>query len=174
MPTLTVDELNTYFSSKERSPQMLWKWKLLEFPNLGSGITSPPDFYCEKINLPFSQISEKTKNIAATNIFLAGLSQIQSFDIEIYEDEQLSSLLYLTEWQNSIQNPQTGGYFPANNYKKDMTVHLYNSQNVATFKILLRNCFPLGLQNISLAYDTNDRMRHNINFACDASIPSPL
>lgn len=155
---------------KVGGPLLSWKWVLDQFPDIDG--RRLPNFYCTSINLPFHQIEEKTKQVAATTIYLAGYSQIQSFDMELFEDDTAQTIDYFQAWQDLIQNPQTGGYFPAANYKRDLAVALLNtkSDTIATARLI--NCFPLGMQNLPLNYSGGDTVKPSVNFACDAVIVS--
>lgn len=170
MPELTLGNIISSFNEAGRGPLLNFKWVLRAFPDV-DGVETIPNYYCESVNLPFAQIQEKTKNIAATNIFLAGLSQINSFDLEIYEDEQARSFKYITGWHAQIQDPFTGRYYPALNYKKDMIVTLFNTKNEPILDVMLKNAWPLGTQNWALNYSGSERIKNNVNFACDACIP---
>lgn len=170
MPELTLNNLIEAFNEPGRGPLLSFKWAVRAFPDI-DGVETIPNYYCETVNLPFSQVQEKTKVIAATNIFLAGLSQIQSFDMEMYEDEQARTLKYITGWHSLIQNPFTGGYYPALNYKKDIIVTLFDTRNEAILDVMLKNAWPLGTQNWALQYSSSERVKNNVNFACDAVIP---
>lgn len=160
-------------TSGDRGPMMAQKWVIDEFPTIGNTEVIPA-MYCEEANLPFPQISEKQKAIAATNIFFPGASQIQSFDMVLYEDQAARSMSYILNWQANIQNPTSGGYYPAVYYKKDLKFMLLNTKNQVIFEATVRNCWPLGIQNLPLSYTNNDRQKLNVNFACDAFIPKTV
>lgn len=154
----------------DRGPLLTFKWIIDSFPEFD--IEPIPVHYCEEANLPFPQISEKQKTVAATNIFFAGMSQINSFDVVLYEDQAARSMSYILNWQDNIQNPQTGGYYPAAYYKRDLKFHLLNTKNEIIFTGTVRNAFPLGIQNLALNYTSSDRQKLNVNFACDAFVPT--
>ena len=169
---ITLDEVQEG-TKGDRGPLLSWQWRIEEFPTFNGAETIPP-LYCEESSLPFPQIAEKQKTIAATNIFFPGGSQVQAFDMVLYEDQAARSMKYILNWQSNIQNPYSGGYYPASYYKKDLTFYLFNNKNQPIYKAVTRNAFPLGMQPIQLSYAGNDRQRASINFACDAFQPKPI
>lgn len=171
MPSLTLTDIQGLFEKEGdgRGPLLEFKWVVRAFPSFDG--VSIPNTYCESVNLPFPQIQETTKNVAATTLFLAGLSQVQSFDMEFYEDEKARSLKYLQLWQANIQDPFTGRYYPALHYKKNIIVTLFNTSNEPILDVLLKNVWPMGIQNWNLNYGGSNRLKNNVNFACDAAFP---
>lgn len=149
-------------------PLLSWKWVLDQFPEIDG--RRLPNFYCTSINLPFPQIAEKTKSVAATTVYLAGASQIQSFDMELFEDDTAQTIDYFQAWQDLIQNPQSGGYFPAANYKRNLKVALMNTKSEVIGEADLISCFPLGVQNLPLNHSGGDTVKPSVNIACDAVI----
>lgn len=169
---ITLDDL-IEGTKGDRGPLLEWKWIIDGFPEFPGAETLKPH-YCEETNLPFPQISEKQKTIAATNIFFPGGSEVQAFDMVLYEDQAARSIKYILNWQSSIQDPYSGGYFPASYYKRDMSFLLLNTKNEPIYKATARNAFPLGIQPLQLSYSAQDRHRISVNFACDAFQPKAI
>ena len=169
---ITIQEL--YEATKDTgAPLMQMKWIVDAFPTFNGAETIQPH-YCEEASLPFPQIAEKSKTIAATNIFFPGGSQVQPFDMVLYEDQKARSMRYILNWQSKIQNPSTGGYYPASFYKRDLKFLLLNDQNEVILEGIARNAWPLGIQPLQLTYSSNDRHKLSLNVACDAFVPLPV
>lgn len=169
---ITLDEVMRG-TEGDRGPLLEYKWIIDSFPEI-EGKETLPISYCEEVSLPFPQISEKQFTIAATNIMFPGASQIQAFDITVYEDQKARTLDYFLGWQSIVQNPYSGGFYPATFFKKDLKVYLLNNKNIPIYQALIRNVWPMGIQNLSLNYTGEDRVRLNVNMACDSFIPTRL
>lgn len=144
---ITLEEFEDAYSG-EFAPWQTHQWKVESFPMInGKRI---PIALAEQVGLPYPQFTERSKNIGSTEIFYAGGSTVGAFSITFGLDQRWRAIRYISEWQELIQNPYTGGFRMPSQYKKDIIVGLYDSQGKRFASGTVRNCWPLGYDGPAL------------------------
>lgn len=166
---LQLSKLKSLLSG-DREPLMQWKWYVEEFPEIGGRRLPPP--YAESVGLPLPSMSQNTREVAATTLHFPGSSSIDTFEMILYEDQSISSLSYIQDWQSLVQNPRTGGYRVPSIYWKNLQVKLLNNENGVAATALLRNVWPLGASPITLD-NSPGSLKINAQFCCSACIIVP-
>ncbi|MEG0373997.1 MAG: hypothetical protein RR672_00050 [Raoultibacter sp.] len=166
MPLPTLDDLQDSSAPGLDDPFMQDKWRVRSFPIIGGIALSA--FACEEVDLPFSVYQQKTKEVATVAINTPQSSSVDGFAFIFGMDQKLAALKYFTAWQSLVQNPYTGGFRLPSAYKKNIIVELYDNQGQMIATQELRNCWPLGGQNLQLN-GTGGRAVWSVQMALDVS-----
>ncbi len=171
MAAVTLDELNDTSLVGNDDPYFLDKWRVDAFPNIGPVLLSP--VACEEVSLPFSMMQQKTREIATTAVKWPKTSTVNSFSFRFHLDQKFAVVKYFQQWETLIQNPYTGGFRLPSVYKKNINITLYDNQGTAIHRHTIRNCWPLGIQELALT-GQGGRGVLSVMFECDAVIPNTL
>lgn len=171
MDLLEISNLSALHSEKGRQPMMQFKWIVIDFPTI-NGVKLPSSYF-ETVNLPFSGFALNTKEVATTNINFPGNSSFDSFELQMYEDEYMTTSLFIQDWKSLTQNPYTGGYRTPVHYWKNMRIGLMDSNNVIRTESVIRNCWPIMQSAITLNQE-NGRLMLNVQMSCTSQYLTPV
>ena len=158
MKPVTLSDLG---DERLRGKNSLYKflWRVAAMPTIkgieGGTYTLPP-LNVETITLPLPRQGVTQAEVAATTSYL---------------DDKLTSLQYFIEWNKSIQNPYTGGFYLPSRYKKNFEVVLFDGGGKPTMTALLIGVWPNTIQEMELDA-TDDKHKINVSFSVDAMIPT--
>lgn len=160
---LTLDHF-IEMSSGEREPFTTEKWIIRSFPTFNG--VSLDSVVGEAIDLPFPVLQEKSKSVAASQIFFPAGLTVNGFTIQFGENQRLDVIRYIEAWTANIRNPNTGGYYVASNYKRTLMVDLFNVQGdvIGTAKMI--DVWPQGVSQFSLDGQVA-RSMIPVQFQCD-------
>lgn len=145
-------------------PLLSDKWRIISLPTI-SGVSLSP-LACEEIDLPFPVYQESSKQIATVDVYFPKGTSLAGFNMTFGLDQTAAVLKYMDAWANLIQNPYTGGFRLPGVYKKNLEVGLFNTMGKKVVTVTLRNCWPLGLNALSLN-GTGARLMPAVQFQCD-------
>lgn len=165
MPAVTLTELMSTNAVGLSDPYTTEKWRLVSLPTIG-GITLSP-LACEEIELPFPVFTDKSKEVATTQIHWPQGSSIDGFSSQWHLDQTAALMKYFQNWQMLIQNPYTGGMRMPSVYKKILRVALFDIKGNVIATSEVRGCWPIGLQPLQLN-GTGGRGVMSLQFKCDA------
>jgi hypothetical protein len=171
MDLLNVDNLMAMHSAEGRQPMMQSKWIVMEFPEIG-GVKLPTSYF-ETLGLPFAAFSLNTKEVATTNINFPGNSSIDSFELQMFEDEFMTTSLYFQSWADTIQNPYTGGYYTPVHYWKNVRIGFMDSQNRIRTESQIRNAWPIMQSQVTFNQE-NGRLMTSIQMSCTSQRLFPV
>lgn len=99
--------------------------------------------------------------------YYAGFSDVASFSIDFFEDDEHNVFKYITAWKQLIKDGN-GAYNLPKIYKKEITAFLLtNTREIAaTYK--LTGCFPVGTSPLSFTSEAADAIRPNQEFSVDS------
>lgn len=158
---LTIDE---FISKREGDQGPLWDWKW-HCTSLPFGFRTD---YVETVSLPFPSFNVKPLFGGGTFTYYPGFEEISAFDMQLYEDQKVRAIEWLTMWKGRIRDPDTGAYFLPTNYKYDIGIELLNDKNQSVVKATLKNCWPTQKGNWDLTNSsTNGILKVHQNFSCD-------
>lgn len=161
---MIYEDIQTFIERRQgdRTPLTDWKWRCSSLP---FGMDTD---YVETVSLPFPSFNIKPLFGAGTFSYYPGFEEISAFDVQLYEDESLRSLKWLTNWKGKIRNPETGAYFLPTNYKYDLEFELLGTRNNVVLKAKAINCWPSQKGNWDLTNtSTNGLLKVHQNFSCD-------
>ena len=173
MKPVTLSDLG---DERLRGKNSLYKflWRVAAMPTIkgieGGTYTLPP-LNVETITLPLPRQGVTQAEVAATTIYFADKGEIDQFNMICKEDDKLTSLQYFIEWNKSIQNPYTGGFYLPSRYKKNFEVVLFDGGGKPTMTALLIGVWPNTIQEMELDA-TDDKHKINVSFSVDAMIPT--
>ena len=157
--------LQSFLKAREgKDPHMSFKWIVESWPIFGKTRLHPT--YCERMDLPLPAFQVDSKQIASTQIFLPGDSEVGQVSGTFYENDYMETVNYFLSWMLNIKNPNTGGYYPPTYYKKDVSVLLVSNRNTTSMEARLLNMWPVSMGSLSLG--ENDRTTVQIQFHVDA------
>ena len=160
---LTLEHF-TQMSIGDYEPHTTEKWIVREFPTF-NGVTLD-SVIAEAIDLPFPIFSDKSKSVASSQIYFPAGVSVSGFSVSMGVDQKLRALKFIDAWRSNIRNPRTGGYKTPSNYKRTLTVDLYNVKGDVIGSADLKNVWPLGLQQMQLDGEVRRNMI-SIQFMCD-------
>lgn len=143
-----------------QDPFFPFRWIVTSFPlpiNLS---------YVEKVSIPFDRYESIPVYVAGKNTYYHSTYDIDSIDITFYEDDSLSILSMLNDWQKIIQDK--GYYGLPKDYKKSFEVSLLSNSSgspVANFKVI--GAWPSAIGNVELAYSDSERLIVTATFTID-------
>lgn len=165
MAAVTLRELQDTSQPGLADPYTTEKWRILSFPSIGG--VSLSSAACEEIEIPFPVFQVKSKEIASTSIHFPQGSSVEGFPAMFGIDQKAAVLRYFQSWSGLIQNPYTGGFRLPSVYKKNLQIALYDVKGNVIVTSEVRNCWPLGLQSLSLN-GQGGRGMISVQFQCDA------
>lgn len=165
MPAVTLTELMDASAPGLADPFTTEKWRIVSLPTIGGVSLSP--LACEEIELPFPVYTEKSKEVASTQIHWPHGSSIDGFSSQWGIDQKAALMKYFQSWQTLIQNPYTGGFNLPSAYKKRLRVALFDIKGSVIATSEVRNVWPIGMQSLQLN-GTGGRGVMTIQWKCDA------
>lgn len=165
MPAVTLTELTDASAPGLADPFTTEKWRIVSLPVIGGQNLSP--LACEEIELPFPVYTEKSKEIASTQIHWPHGSSIDGFGSQWGIDQKAAVMKYFQNWQDLIQNPYTGGFRMPSVYKKHLRIALFDIQGKVIATSEVRSCWPVGMQSLSLN-GAGGRGMISMQFKCDS------
>ena len=160
---LTLDHF-IEMSSGDREPFTTEKWLIRSFPSFNG--VSLDSVVGEAIGLPFPVIQEKSKSVAAAQIFFPAGITVNGLTIQFGENQRLDVIRYIEAWTANIRNPETGGYYVASNYKRNLLVDLYNVEGDVIGTAKIKNAWPQGVSQFELDGQVA-RSMIPVQFQCD-------
>lgn len=149
-------------------PLLTHHWECEHLPSFSG--TSLPARYVETVDLPMPELDVKEGIFGAgTFTYLPGYESFPAFNLSIYEDNSARALKYLNKWREAIREPSTGLYHLPHNYKKTITLGLYNAQGQKVLTVKLFNCWPTSISELRLTGEDAERVVHQVNMSCDGS-----
>ena len=126
--------------------------------------------YVESVSLPFPHFAVKEGLFGAgTFSYYPGFSDISAFDMVLYEDSQLSTVKWLKDWFNRIQNPEDGSFNLPAYYKENVELELKDTTGKPLAYAILQNIWPTEKGNWDLKYSgTGERLEVHQNFSIDS------
>lgn len=164
MGAVTLTELRNAKEAGLADPFTTEKWRILSLPSMG-GITLNP-IACEEIDLPFPTFTEKSKEIASTQIHWPHATSVDGFGSMWGLDQKLTLMKYFQNWAALIQNPYTGGFSLPSAYKKRIQIALFDIKGEIIARSEVRNCWPVGMQPLALN-GTGTRGTISVQWKCD-------
>lgn len=161
---ITLDDLNKV-SLGDYEPHTTERWKVLEFPVIGSSALESA--IAESIDLPFPTFQDKSKPVASSQLYFASGSSVDGFTVTFGVDQKWRSVKYITSWTNLVQNPVTGGFRLPSAYKKNLQIGFYNLNNDLIVTAHVANCWPLGISNMAFNAEVA-RTMISVPFKCEA------
>lgn len=161
---VTLDELLDSNQPGLGDPMLSDKWRIVALPTIGGVSLSP--LACEELDLPFPVYQETSKQIATVEVYFPKGTSLSGFSATFGLDHKAAVLRYADAWANLIQNPYTGGFRLPGVYKKNIEVALFDTKGTKVVTAVIRNCWPLGLSNLSLN-GTGSRLMPVLQFQCD-------
>lgn len=161
---VTLDELLDSSQPGLGDPLLSDKWRIISLPTMRGVSLSP--LACEEVDLPFPIYQASSKQIATVDVHFPKGTSISGFSLMFGLDQTAAVIKYADAWANSIQNPNTGGFYLPGAYKKNIEVALFNTKGKKVMTAIIRNCWPLGLSNLSLN-GTGTRLMPSLQFQCD-------
>lgn len=117
-------------------------------------------FHCKGVSIPQTQIGTVTVNYLGRPIKYPGNKQFDDLTTTIISDEGHAVRNNIESWMDKMQRHSSinraAAFDTKSQYVSDMSVtsltKVGDDDQVYTFK----NCFPVGLDEVALAWDTND------------------
>jgi len=148
----------------ERNPMFSFKW---EFEgNLPFG--GPTSDYVESVDLNATNVQIGGGIFSAASYFYMPMfSNVSSFSMTFFEDDEGTTLKWLTSWKSRIKNFDDGSYYLPANYKSEMKFNLCNTMGTPVVASRCSGVWPADTGALSLNYTDSGRITISQTFSCD-------
>lgn len=126
----------------------------------------------ESIDIPFRAFNAEDRHVESTKRSYAGFNQFNGFNMTFYEDETMTSLKGINEWQSQICNSR-GEYKPAAYYWATMGVSFLNSKNKIIYTGKMIGVFPTQVNQITMTGSEVSRISLQVTFSVNKVIWAP-
>ena len=149
------------------NPAKTYLWEMM-FPDPTGGDAETLLLRCQSAVLPGRGLSEiliPFKQSAGIK-FPGKLTYPQTFTLVFEEGEDRAIFDAFYTWNQSILNDETN--IGAISVKKDIHLHLIDTDGTVALRIRFVGCFPQDVPDIALDYGSDERIRFSITFSYDA------
>lgn len=162
MADTSLERFHALTGNGDTEPLLNFKWICIEAPyGLDPG-------RIESVSLPFPKLAIKEGYFGSGSFtYFPGFEDIDSFDLEIYEDSKASALQWSIEWRNRIRDPDSGFYALPPEYKQTFSFELHDTTGQTVITVNLIDCWPSQPSPWALNYKESGRIVMNVNFSCD-------
>lgn len=131
-----------------RDPLTTEKWVVANGYQLPFGL---PSIYVEGIDLPFLNYSVSQSILTGgINRHYAGLAEVSSFSMILYEDSSGTTVKWLDRWKSNIADPATQLHKVPREYKRDIPVELHAQDGSVALRRTLIGIWPVDTGSVSL------------------------
>lgn len=148
--------------SKGAEPQMGYKWKVV-LPKI-SGVKKEP--YLESVVWPFSSLNTTSLHIGSSLEYFPGTEEVPGLSLVVFQDNKGDALQYFNAWNALIKNKDGTHNYPSK-YKLNLTLKLQDKLDREVFNLKCFGCFPKSISPMSLAYDSSERVKLNVDLSVD-------
>lgn len=129
------------------------------FPAYAGGSTRETSFLAQGASLPGQSVTDVSVNYRGRVLHVAGDRTFAAWQITVLNDTNFAIYRSFERWMNAMNNlTNNSGLTDPNAYKVDSAVeHLDRNENLLkVYKFV--GMYPTGLQDIPLAFDTNNTL----------------
>jgi hypothetical protein len=158
MSNFTIDKVTSRVTPL---PTFRWYCNSLPFDMDGN--------YVESISLPWPTLDVADPLFGGSTFFhYPGMYRMDNFSMVLYEDEKLTTTIWLQAWMALIRDPKTGAYSLPSAYKKPISLTLVDSEEKEITSIQLNGCWPTQMGNFEFNYTESGRITINVTFSVDS------
>lgn len=123
----------------------------------------------ESIDIPFRSFVPEERHVETTKRYYAGFNSFNSFNMTIYEDENVTALRGINEWQKQICDDR-GTYQPSAYYWATMKVSFVNGKNRIIYTGKMYGVFPTMINQITMTGSEMTRISLQVTFSVNKVI----
>lgn len=151
-------------ASTRPDPQLDWRWIVIDPIPFGQNFKMDCT-YIESVDLPIPNVAAEQIRVSGRPMMLPGLSSLEAFTINFYNDVDGRAFQYLLYWKGLVKDFGTGIYGYPSDYMADLQVALLDNKGEEVVRACLMGIWPADTNNLSLSYDGNSRLALSQNFA---------
>lgn len=146
------------------APANNWRW-LARMPIVPGG---PPatSVVADQIELVHRAIAPQPRFVGSMHQSYPTTSDVSSFSMSFYEDENYTATKYLYAWQALVID-EFGVHGMPVDYKKDILLEMYSITDQKGFTARLVGTWPSNVGNFSLSYNESGRLVVSCTFSAD-------
>lgn len=145
-------------------PANNWRW-LARMPIVPGG-PSPTNVVADQIELVHRSIAPQPRFVGSTHQSYPTTSDVSSFSMSFYEDENYTATKYLYAWQALVID-EFGVHGMPVDYKKDILLEMYSITDQKGFTARILGTWPSNVGNFSLSYNESGRLVVSCTFSAD-------
>lgn len=165
-------QLNRVLGENLNSPASSWRFivRWPEIPGVNNFMTGPHYVVAETISFTHPSVPSQGRHNTGTMTYFPDFNDIEGTSITLYEDENYSALYYFMKWRNLMLD-SSGNYFPASNYKRNITVEAYSFRrsNIPVFTGTLIGVWPSEISTFEYSYEDSERIKLEVQLSVDSN-----
>ena len=128
-------------------------------------------FRVNSATIPETSVDTIEVNFKNSKVLYAGRDASgHSFTVNFWDEQGLSVYRSFQAWMMAIRNPVTGGGLNRSAYKATVIIRLLDVDESANSVVTFFNVWPSSIGDISLSYESSEKVTFDVTFAFDEMV----